>query len=588
MAEPKGKSGPRIVGRYELYGEIAHGGMATVHVGRIVSDAGFSRTVAIKRLHPQCARDPYFASMFVDEARLASRIHHPNVVSTLDVVVADDELFVVMEYVQGESLAPLIRATLARGELVPVDFVSAIGIGVLDGLHATHEAVSELDEPLGIVHRDVSPQNILIGIDGVPRLIDFGVAKAVGRVQTTREGQLKGKLSYMPPEQFEGAPADRRGDIYATSIVLWETLAGRRLFEAKNEAETLRSILRGPTHAPSHYAPLVPHALDEIVMCGLATDPGQRFPTARDMALAIEGVVAPAAARRVGEWVRAMAAPSLGERAKRIFEIESTASSGVNVASFLDAEGAEGRRRRSHPDVESSVRKATLAVATPAQPLVRAGPPAALVPPIPPALPASGPELGAPSSRPPIAQPLAPPKSAPPPALLGTALPAGMGWTERWYGEVWTAVYRPVSLTIIGLCGAVVLGLAALILSQPATFGTVGPIAVGVGILISAILLARVARATHYRIDASIVAIEQKPGGSSMSVAAFKINKFLVMDLGPNGDPLDFSVHFLPFEGDAQRVDVSYASNAEARFAAHRLTDMLWEMKSRPSRNLRA
>jgi serine/threonine-protein kinase len=341
MAEARGKPQPLIVGRYELHGEIARGGMATVHVGRILSDGGFSRTVAIKRLHPYCAKDPAFAAMFVDEARLASRIHHPNVVSTLDVVVSDEELFVVMEFVQGESLSRLLRISVATGTAIPVDFVSGIGAGVLDGLHAAHEAVSENDRPLGIVHRDVSPQNILVGVDGVPRIIDFGVAKAAGRLQTTSEGQLKGKLGYMPPEQFAGAPADRRGDIYSTAIVIWEALTGQRLFDGQTEAESVGKILRGAIEPPSRHVEGIPPALDEVVMRGLATDPRRRFATAHDMALALERAVTPASARRMGEWVRAMAADSLGERAKQILEIESK-TSGVNVRAGIPAEAFPG------------------------------------------------------------------------------------------------------------------------------------------------------------------------------------------------------------------------------------------------------
>ena len=200
----------RIVGRYALYAEIAAGGMATVHFGRLLGPVGFSRTVAIKRLHPQFAKDPEFVSMFLDEARLAARIRHPNVVPTLDVVATDGELFLVMDYVPGESIARLSRVLRERQETLPIRILSATIAGVLHGLHATHEAKDERGHPLGIVHRDVSPQNVLVGTDGVPRVLDFGVAKAAGRVQTTREGQIKGKLSYMPPEQLGAAVSRQR------------------------------------------------------------------------------------------------------------------------------------------------------------------------------------------------------------------------------------------------------------------------------------------------------------------------------------------------------------------------------------------
>src|SRR5262249_20405529 len=162
---------------------------------------------------------------FLDEARLAARIHHPNVVQTLDVAVTQGELFVVLEYVNGDSLAHLLRTANANGRAVPPEIASAVVFGVLQGLHAAHEAVVEQGNPLELVHRDVSPHNVLVGVDGVARVLDFGVAKARGRSQTTREGQLKGKLAYMAPEQI-GGRVTRRTDVFAASIVLWEALAG--------------------------------------------------------------------------------------------------------------------------------------------------------------------------------------------------------------------------------------------------------------------------------------------------------------------------------------------------------------------------
>src|SRR6516225_8996456 len=177
----------RVVGRYALYVAIAAGGMATVHLGRLIGEVGFSRTVAIKRLHPQYAADPEFVSMFLDEARLAARIRHPNVVPTLDVVATKGELFLVMDYVPGESLARLSRVCREQRRPIPHRITSAVMAGALHGLHAAHEAKSERGAPLGIVHRDVSPQNVLVGADGVPRVLDFGVAKAAGRMQETRE-----------------------------------------------------------------------------------------------------------------------------------------------------------------------------------------------------------------------------------------------------------------------------------------------------------------------------------------------------------------------------------------------------------------
>src|SRR5262249_28645152 len=175
----------RIVGRYALYDEIASGGMATVHFGRLLGPVGFSRAVAIKRLHPHHAKDPQFTKMFIDEARLASRIQHPNVVPTIDVVSTADELLLVMEYVQGESLGRLLRASIAREEHVPLRIVLSIMSNVLHGLHAAHEARSESGEPLDIVHRDVSPQNVMVSSNGIAKVLDFGIARAKLRLEET-------------------------------------------------------------------------------------------------------------------------------------------------------------------------------------------------------------------------------------------------------------------------------------------------------------------------------------------------------------------------------------------------------------------
>ncbi len=297
--------------------------MATVHIGRLIGPVGFSRTVAIKRLHPQHAKDPDFVSMFLDEARLAARIRHPNVVGTLDVVALSGELFLVMEYVQGESLARLMKGARESGRLIPLPILSSMMVGALDGLHAAHEATNDQGEPLGIVHRDVSPHNILVGSDGVARVLDFGVAKAAGRIQTTKDGQLKGKISYMAPEQIHGT-VDRTTDVYAASVVIWEALTGRRLFYAENDAKTLANVMSPKVDPPSRHVPTIPKELDALVLKGLAQDRAARFPTAREMARALQRVVPIAPASDVADWVEVMAGGTIAARAKRVALIESS------------------------------------------------------------------------------------------------------------------------------------------------------------------------------------------------------------------------------------------------------------------------
>ena len=314
---------PRTVGRYVLYGELAAGGMATVHFGRLSGPVGFSRTVAIKRLHPQFAKDPEFVTMFLDEARLCGRIRHPNVVPTLDVVATEGEIFIVMEYVAGEAFSKLMKTAWQRNIPIPARVAATIMSSVLHGLHAAHQAKDEHGRELGIVHRDVSPQNILVGSDGTSRVLDFGVAKAAGRMQTTRDGQVKGKIAYMPPEQLSGGSISRQSDIYAASVVLWEALCGRRLFDGETEAIVLVRAIEGKIEAPSTTNPELSSAIDGVVMRGLAREPSSRFATAREMALAIEQIIGLASPYEVGEWVEQVASSELARRAQSIADIES-------------------------------------------------------------------------------------------------------------------------------------------------------------------------------------------------------------------------------------------------------------------------
>jgi serine/threonine-protein kinase len=193
---------------------------------------------------------------------------------------------------------------------------------VLHGLHAAHEARNDRGEPLEVVHRDVSPQNILVGIDGVSRVLDFGVAKAVGRLHTTRDGQLKGKLAYMAPEQLRGSTT-RLTDVYAASVVLWEALTNKRPFQGENEAQMVDLLLRGCREPPSQYAERLPPALDAVTLRGLSVDPRERFQTAREMACALEDALPPAAASKIGDWVERAAKDTLDERSARIARIES-------------------------------------------------------------------------------------------------------------------------------------------------------------------------------------------------------------------------------------------------------------------------
>ena len=332
-----GTAAPRQVGRYVLYGPLALGGMATIHLGRMIGPSGFTRTVAIKRLHEQFAHDAHFVSDLLEEAKLSARIGHPNVIPTLDVVTSAEEILLVMEYVHGESLSRLMRAAVARGAPVPPSIAVSVLASALHGLHAAHEAKNESGVPLNIVHRDVSPQNIMVGADGIARVLDFGVAKAAGRLGHTQTGQLKGKLSYMAPEQVSSEPIDRRTDVFAAAVVLWEVLTSKRLFAAENEAATLGKLLIHPIEPPSKHAHGLPASLDAVVMRGLARSPADRYPSAREMARALENVLAPATVTQTGDWVASLAEDTLADRAKRVRDIESASSAPSPLATIQEA-----------------------------------------------------------------------------------------------------------------------------------------------------------------------------------------------------------------------------------------------------------
>jgi serine/threonine-protein kinase len=312
----------KTIGRYAIYGPLAAGGMATVHLGRLVGPIGFSRTVAVKRMRTDHLADPDFVSMFVDEARIAGRIRHPNIVAVNDVVATPDELLLVMEYVHGETLAWLSTLSESEGG-IPAPIAAAIVRDALLGLHAAHEAKDEEGRPLAIVHRDVSPQNIIVGVDGVARVLDFGIAKAKGRSQVTRDGQLKGKLAYMAPEQLAGE-VTRATDTFAASIILWEALTGKRLFRGETDVETVGKVLSGPIPKPSVAKPELGTAYDEVVMKGLHREPRDRHASAREMATALGRVVELPDPSAVGEWVAGVAKDRLGKRASLVELVESS------------------------------------------------------------------------------------------------------------------------------------------------------------------------------------------------------------------------------------------------------------------------
>jgi serine/threonine-protein kinase len=278
-----------LAGRYRLLATLGRGGMADVYLGAAAGPAGFNKLVVIKRLRGG-SDDLGLVEMFLDEARLAARLNHPNIVHTYEVDASPDGYLLVMEYLEGQSMRRMAKALRARdGRFDPVLAAHLIS-EVLEGLQYVHEMRDYDGSPLGIVHRDVSPQNLFVTYDGTVKVLDFGIAKGALNVTDTQSGVLKGKVSYMAPEQINGDAVDRRADIFSAGVVLWELLTGEKLFKG-DVVETLRSVMSSPIRPPSSLARGIDPELDRIVMTALARFPSERFHTALDMNKALSALV---------------------------------------------------------------------------------------------------------------------------------------------------------------------------------------------------------------------------------------------------------------------------------------------------------
>ncbi len=324
---PISERGPSArVGRYALFEQFAAGGMATVHFGRLDGAGGFSRVVAIKRLLPHLVANNEFTEMLLNEARLAARVRHPNVVATLDVVASKGDVLLVLDYVEGEALSTLCRAQAKeKRDLISVPIAVGIMQDVLHGLLAIHEATDEKGRALDLVHRDVSPPNVLVGVDGVARVLDFGIAKALQQLDDSMTGRRMGKMGYMSPEQILGERLTQRSDVFSAGIVFWELLAMRRLFPADQPEERMESILRGEYPRPSSLRSDVSPELDALVMKALERSPDARFATMREFSQALEPVARPATRREIGAWVNELAHNALSERTRMVARLENWA-----------------------------------------------------------------------------------------------------------------------------------------------------------------------------------------------------------------------------------------------------------------------
>ena len=321
----------RRLGRYEVLAKLASGGMAAVYVARAKGVAGFERLVAIKILHPNLAHEQEFVSMFLDEAKLAARIRHPNVVPMLDISdTVDAGYFVVMEYIEGDHLGQLLAGANKLNHRLPQPSVMRIVVDALSGLGAAHKLSDDSGKPLNLVHRDVSPHNIMVGLDGISRLTDFGVAKAEDRLTHTRDGRIKGKLSYMAPEQASVARTDPRSDLFSIGIILWESLTGTRLFRSETTAGTLNKLVSEPIPMPSSTDPTL-SAFDPVLKKALSRNPEARFQSADDFVEALEKLAPQvggmASLRDVGKVVEKFASKRISADKKRIKDAIQTLGS---------------------------------------------------------------------------------------------------------------------------------------------------------------------------------------------------------------------------------------------------------------------
>lgn len=303
------------LGRYEFLVPIAQGGMAAVWAARLKGTRGFSKTVAIKTMLPSISEDPQFEQMFLDEAQLASGIQHPNVVVIHDLGEQEGLLYLVMEWVDGEPLSALRRAA-AKAQGIPRPIAVKIIQDACAGLHAAHELKGDDGASLGVVHRDISPQNLLITYDGVVKVVDFGVAKAAGRTsEDTGSGQVKGKPPYMSPEQAQGLSIDRRTDLFALGIVLYQLTTGKHPFRGENDVATLHNIVGDRPILPPHALDRdYPRALEAVVLRALERDPNKRFQTAAEFEAALDRVFPPTVARVRTEDVGKFVSSLLGAR----------------------------------------------------------------------------------------------------------------------------------------------------------------------------------------------------------------------------------------------------------------------------------
>jgi serine/threonine protein kinase len=313
---------PARLGRYDLLARLATGGMGEIFLARLEGAAGFEKVFVIKRILPHLAGDMRFRGMLIAEAQLASMMAHANICHVYELGETDGQLYIVMEYLEGVTMLPLLRKLSKGHEQLELGFIAGVIQQATDALHYAHELNDRTGENLGIVHRDVTPSNIFLTDSGVVKLLDFGIAKVKNASAHTQTGTVKGKYAYMAPEQLRGAAVDRRADVFALGVVLYEMLALRRLFQRKTDYLTFRAVLEQPIKDVRSYRPDCPPALADVVVRALDREPANRFETARELGGAVVDAIS--ALQRgftqgqIGDLVRAHFAHNIHERSQQI------------------------------------------------------------------------------------------------------------------------------------------------------------------------------------------------------------------------------------------------------------------------------
>ncbi len=295
MARPRtiddGSSVDRRIGRYRIVGKLGQGSMGTIYLGRAEGVGRFERLMAIKMIHPHLAKQKPIIEMFLDEARVAALIRHPNLVPVFEIGEHDGSYFVAMEYVSGEPLSVFLDENARVGAAIDSDLAAYVMAAVCEALHGAHEMKDAAGRTLDLVHRDICPQNIMLGYDGIVRVMDFGVAKTTRRIAKIESGTYKGRTAYSSPEQIRSGAIDRRSDIFSAGVVLWESTVGKRLFKGEDDTATAANVLEGAPRPSSARKPY-PSNLESIVLKALSADPAQRYQTAREMELALRKYLA--------------------------------------------------------------------------------------------------------------------------------------------------------------------------------------------------------------------------------------------------------------------------------------------------------